>query len=175
MHGSRSLQAVAAGVSIVVLSATVGIGAPPAGIPLATRVYAEDKLQVALESARSGINLDWFHADTESQGRITVLQTYFVAGQIPCRDYERAVEFAERDPYVWRGTGCRIGDRWHYDEAIVSAPVETPPPEPQVEKEEVPGAANETVANDPPPPPPVPQPVKPEDSVIYTLPYESSL
>ena len=79
--------------------------------------FLQARIGQALETERTGSEVDWSNPETGSSGTIRILRTYFPELERPCRDYERMTRQADGAEIVVRGTGCRdAAGRWRLKE-----------------------------------------------------------
>lgn len=153
------------------------------------QTYLTIKINEALETTKSAVEIPWRNSETGTQGVMVIERTYYRDPATPCRDYRRSVQRAGQPAAEFRGTGCRIGKAlWSLDEVAVtpgrrssgsseasplplSPPTASPaakPPEPSRSS-----AAAKASAGGLPPPPSAP--AQPPPFPAYTPPSKADL
>lgn len=177
--------------ALVVLTAGAAYGAVLSEDP-GDQSYLTIKINEALETTRSAVEIPWRNSETGTQGTMVIERTYYRDPTTPCRDYRRTVQRPGKPAVEFRGTGCRIGKAlWSLDEVEVApgrrsfgaggpsplplsppsaAPAAKPP-----ESSRSPSAGKTPAGAATAPPPQASEPAQPPPFPKYTMPSKADL
>jgi hypothetical protein len=136
---------------------TLGLSAAGAAAGESEEIeFARSVVKTKLETERTGTKIDWINPETETPGRMRIVETQILDHGLACRWYEWSVEAGSDTKIETFGKGCRLGNgEWLLEETAVvrktlrirvPAEVEQPAAEPKDPMAEVTFTRPETMA-----------------------------